>query len=265
MDSTITAILLYQDKAIIKSMIIIGVCIFLDHALKSVFEAIINRKIKKKSDKRKITLLKLTSNVIKYVLILIAVIGCLKAFGYDITSLVAGLSVAGVIAGLALQDALKDIIMGANVILDNYFNVGDIIRIDDFEGRVIGFGMKATKIKNVDNDETMVIANRNITKAVTLSDIVKVHIPTSYEIPIENVENVLKEAIKQIEKYDFVKYGEYQGVDEFGQSAMIYGIRFHCAKDMKLQTLRKSQEIIKRLYDKEGWSIPYTRVDIHEE
>ena len=48
-----------------------------------------------------------------------------------------------------LQDALKDIIMGCNIILDNYFVVGDIVTYNGFTGEVVEFGLKNTKISPI--------------------------------------------------------------------------------------------------------------------
>ena len=90
--------------------------------------------------------------------------------GFNVTSFIAGLGVVSVIVGLAVQDALKDIIMGFNIIVDNYYSVGDIIKIGDVEGKVVELGVKATKLKDINTDNILVIANRNISQALRISD-----------------------------------------------------------------------------------------------
>ncbi len=109
----------------------------------------------------------------------------MQLLGFNVSSLIAGLGVVSVIAGLALQDALKDIIMGFNIIVDNYFSVGDIIKIGDVEGKVIELGVKSTKLKDVNNDNIFVIANRNISQSLRLSDQLVVDVPVSYDEPTE--------------------------------------------------------------------------------
>lgn len=133
--------------------------------------------------KREITYIKLAKHIINYVIIIIAFLFILQLLGFNVSSLIAGLGVVSVIAGLALQDALKDIIMGFNIIVDNYFSVGDIIKIADVEGKVIELGVKSTKLKDVNNDNIFVIANRNISQSLRLSDQLVVDVPVSYDEP----------------------------------------------------------------------------------
>ena len=103
-------------------------------------------------------------------------------FGVDTSSFIAGLGVASVVIGLALQDALKDIIGGINIILDNFYVVGDYVKYGDFTGQVISFGLKSTKIKDF-NGNVMVVSNRNIDEIINLSQdkhVILLNIPTCY-------------------------------------------------------------------------------------
>ena len=118
--------------------------------------------------KRRNTIVALVQNIIKYIIIIFAGLVCLRAWEFDVSGIIAGLGVAGVVGGLALQDALKDIIMGCNIIMDNYFVVGDSVTFEGFTGEVIEFGLKNTKIKNADG-VVYVIANREISKIYNLS------------------------------------------------------------------------------------------------
>ena len=67
--------------------------------------------------------------MIKYFIAAVSAIMILNIYGVDTTSIIAGLGVAGVVIGLAFQDALKDIISGINIIMDNYYVVGDLVKI----------------------------------------------------------------------------------------------------------------------------------------
>ena len=60
-------------------------------------------------------------NVFKYVLFIFMAIFLLNLYGVNTTSVIAGLGVAGVVLGFALQEALKDIISGISIIFDDFF------------------------------------------------------------------------------------------------------------------------------------------------
>lgn len=76
-----------------------------------------------KLDKRKKTYLKLFKNILKYVLLIIVSVIILQINGVNVSSIIASLGVITVIVGFALQDALKDIIMGINIVMIDYLLV----------------------------------------------------------------------------------------------------------------------------------------------
>ena len=55
----------------------------------------------------------------------------------------------------------EDLIAGLFIILDDQYNVGDIVEIDGFRGTVSSVGLKSTKVRNYLGD-VRVYANRNI-------------------------------------------------------------------------------------------------------
>ena len=72
----------------------------------------------------------------------------MTVYGVDVTSVLAGLGIVGVVLGFALQDLAKDIIAGFSIIFENQYAIGDTISINGFKGEVIFLGLKTTKIKN---------------------------------------------------------------------------------------------------------------------
>lgn len=214
--------------------------------------------------KREITYIKLAKHIINYVIIIIAFLFILQLLGFNVSSLIAGLGVVSVIAGLALQDALKDIIMGFNIIVDNYFSVGDIIKIADVEGKVIELGVKSTKLKDVNNDNIFVIANRNISQSLRLSDQLVVDVPVSYDEPTEKIEKLIDIMVEQISQCPNIKGAKYLGISEFKDSSVAYRIMIYCSAEYKLASRRYALRIIKLTLDANNIIIPYNQLDIHQ-
>ena len=218
--------------------------------------------------KKRNTIAALIESVIKYIIWAIALLIIFSSWGFDVSSFVAGLGVAGVVAGLAIQDALKDIIMGCNIIMDNYYVVGDLISYNGFTGEVIELGLKNTKIKNVDGT-VLVIANRNISEVQNLSQkkaTVSVTVPTSYDEKEEKVEKVLKGAVLEIDKLPLVtSKTEYLGIDNLNSSSVDYLLRAHCKAGDQWELKRKILSIVKRECDKNKIKIPYNQIEVHHE
>ena len=217
-----------------------------------------------KIDRKRKTYIKLFNNILKYILIILTVLAIMQVNGINVSSLIAGLGLASAIAGLALQDALKDIIMGVNIIVDDYFSVGDVVRINGVEGKVIEVGLKTTKIRDIYTNDTFVIANRNIGEATNISTQLDIDVPLPYEEKIENMEKVLEQATSKIEQIEEVVKVEYRGLQEFGESAIIYKIRLYCKPEFKPQIKRDANRIIKQELDANNIDIPYMQVDLHQ-
>lgn len=255
-----------KESDLLKSLLIILGGIILYSVIKIIIRCFIKRGKSSFEKKRRNTIVKLLENIFKYIILILAVIYILDVYGVDTKSLVAGIGVAGVVVGLALQDLLKDLISGLSIMLDNYFVIGDIVEYDDFTGEVIEFGLKSTKIQSF-TGETYSIANRNIDKIKNLSQKssnIFLKIPTAYEISEEKVNKVLNEAIKDIIKNtDADEESCYLGIDDFSQSSITYIIKIHCSQDKRILVRRQALSIIKKHYDDNKIKIPYNQVEVH--
>lgn len=237
--------------------------------IRIISEKILNKSKSEFEKKRKKTVVNLLKTVLKWAVIVIAVIIILDLFGVNVSSLIASLGVASAVAALALQDSLKDIINGASMIMDNYFVVGDIIRYEDFLGTVIELGLRTTKIMNADG-EVKIIFNRNISEVTNLSQKKQsalIIAPTAYEEKIEKVEKVLNEIVDEIRRWDTMDKEEtaYIGVVELKDSCIDYGIRIYCSGGKIWEYKRATLRLIKIKYDKYKIKIPYNQIEVHNE
>jgi small conductance mechanosensitive channel len=199
--------------------------------------------------KKRRTVTNLFQNIIKYIILIFAVLAIFSIYGVNIAGIVASLGIAATIIGLALQDTFKDIINGISIITENYFIVGDIVQYKTFTGEVIEFGLKSTKIKS-SNGEVMVIANRNILELINLSQkeqVVSIDVSISHDTKVKQVEKVITknilpklETIENINK-DSIKY---LGVNEIASSHIKYLVQFSCIRDKQIQAKRDANKII---------------------
>lgn len=235
---------------------------------KRVVEKLIIKEAKSIEIKRKNTMIKLIENVVKYFILLLAIIVVLSVWGINVSGILAGIGVVGVVAGLAIQDALKDIIMGMNIIMDNYFVVGDIVRYNDFTGEVIDFSLKQTKIKNHEG-LVLIVANRNISEIKNLSQknaMLFITIPTPYEVKSDKMEKVLSDICKKISDLEFSTADcENLGIDNFGDSSVDYLIKAYCAASNRFTMKRQILGLVRKEFEKNKVSIPYSQIVVHNE
>ena len=178
--------------------------------------------------------------------------------------MVAGLGIAGVILGVAVQDALKDIIRGFDIISDDYFKVGDLVDYNGIEGIVTEIGIKTTKIKEIKTENIISIPNRSIEAVSLVSKFIYIEIPMPYETPLEQAVNTATEICKEIEKAKDVKTCTYLGVNNLADSAIKYLIKIECKDNAKkLQIRRNALGAVLAGMAKNGISVPYNQIDVH--
>ena len=250
---------------IFKSLFLFLLSIIIYNVFVMIIGSSINRGgLGKLSTKKKATYLKMLKSIIRYVLIVINVLVILKIFGINITSMLAGVGIIGIILGFAVQDALKDIIKGIDIIADNYYQVGDVIKYEDITGKVISIGLKTTKLEDVNTFNIVSISNRNIEKVEVVSNLINIDVPISYEVSLDKAEKVINDIVESIKKHEGVNKCEYRGVNDLADSSIKYQIKVYCNPINKVQIRRDSLRNILVGLDKHNLSVPYNQIDVHQ-
>ncbi len=256
---------LLQRKVILPIIIItFGYIIF--KIIKSVVKKILNRGRTTFEQKRRATIIELTTNIFKTLIAIIVIVMILEIYGVDTASIVASLGVAGVVLGFALQETAQDFMRGISIITDNYYVIGDTVTINGFTGEVIDLSLKSTKIKNLAG-EVLIFPNHTVSSITNLSQEragVKIDVPTAYEEDCQKVEKILKSVVDEAKKLPHV-YGDskYMGIESFSDSSILYSIVIFCKQSDRWDIKRTVNKMIKEAYEKENIKIPYTQVEVH--
>ena len=213
------------------------------------------------------TIQNLILSIIKYMIIIITIVAILAVWGFNVTTLVAGLGLGTAIIGLAFQDLAKDLIAGFAIITEGQYEVGDTIEVDNFMGEVTSISLKTTEITNFKGAK-YIVSNRYMDKVINYSEnpqLAIVDISTPYEEKTDKVEKVLKDMIEEIN--DKVPNSEGDlllwGIQSLSESSVVYRISVP-AKSMKhFETERYLRKQIKDHLDKAGIPIPYNQIEVH--
>ena len=215
------------------------------------------------TSKKSKTYMKLLKSIIRYAFIIVTILRLLQVNGVNVSSLLAGVGIFSVVIGLAIQDALKDIIRGTNILSDNYFNVGDVVKYGQIEGKVVALGLKTTKIESLVDNNIISIANRNIEQIEVLSGIINVNVPMPYEIKIEEAEKVIAEIVECVKCNNNVRNCWYKAVNELADSYINYLIQVDCIPQFKRQVRRDTLRTALQVLEDNNIAVPYQQIDIH--
>ena len=253
-------------------IIYICIAVLINSMLKRLLDRIIKRKQENYNKnsynyKKTETFKVLLKNIIKYIIIVFLILAILTVYGIDVTSVLAGLGIVGVVLGLALQDLAKDIIAGFSIILENQYAIGDTISISGFKGEVIFLGLKTTKIKNYEG-QVKIIANRNATEVINYSmenSLAIVVVDVSYDEDSEKVEQVLNELAEELTRILPKLKGKVEllGIQELSSSSVRYRIIAPTISMEHFDIERKIRKSVKERLDKENIKIPYQQIEVH--
>lgn len=240
-------------------LIYICIAIIINSGLKKLISSILDKKQKRLSKnsynyKKIETFEVLIHNVIKYVIILFLALAIATVYGVDVSSVLAGLGIAGVVLGLALQDFAKDIIAGISILLENQYAIGDTISIGTFKGEVVFLGLRITKIKN-EEGQIKIISNRNVTELINHSisnSLAIIDIGISAEENLDKVEEKLNQlAIQLSETLPNLKGKvEVLGIDKIDSSSVVYRMIAPTVTMEHISVQRLMRKEIKKNLDK---------------
>lgn len=215
------------------------------------------------SQKKNKTFIRLLKSVVGYLLGIVTVLMVLQIYGVDVTSMLAGVGIASIIIGFALQDALKDIFRGFDIVTDGYYEIGDIIKFGDNTGQVTSISLRTTKIQDIATGNLVSIANRNIDQVEVVSNAIYLTIPLPYELPVKKAEAALNLAIKSAKKTPEVTSITLMGLNKLSDSSMDYLIEITCDPAIKSRIRRAALHAIVTSLEEQKISIPYPQLDVH--
>ena len=187
----------------------------------------------------------------------------LQIYGVNVTSMLAGVGIAGIVIGFALQDSLKDIIRGFVIVSDDYYEIGDVIKYGDNVGPVTSVSLLTTKIQDINTMNIVSIANRNIDKVEIDPGYVYIPVPLPYDLKVAKAEEIMHEIVKKLEQHKGITSAAYQGITKFDTSSLNYQIVITCDPANKLQIRRDTLRVIVTTLEEHKLHIPFQQLDVH--
>ncbi|MGD9115955.1 MAG: mechanosensitive ion channel family protein [Dehalococcoidia bacterium] len=217
------------------------------------------------------TLGRVVTQAIGIFIILIGGFMILSELGVDITPLLASAGVAGIVIGLAAQDAVRDFINGFTIMMEDHYNVGDVIKASDLVGEVEEMGLRRTVLRDlkgllhvIPNGEIRISSNytRSISRAFFEVDV-------AYKEDLDRVMDIVRHTWEDLaadpewESKIISKTPWLLRVEDFGDS----GITIRCVGDTRPMeqwgVMGELRRRIKRVFDEKGVEIPWPHVKLY--
>lgn len=153
------------------------------------------------TDKGK-TLANVIASLLKWIIIIAAVLIILSVWGVDTTALVTGAGILALVVGLGAQSLIADILAGIFMVLEGEYVVGDIVIIDNWRGKIVSIGIRTTQLEDVGGNIRIINNSeiRSVTNQTKHQSLANCSVSVSSSENLENIENLIKEALPEVKQ-----------------------------------------------------------------
>ena len=217
---------------------------------------------------RVMTILSMLTSLVNYAGVFLIVYRCLVYFGMDPAVLMTSAGIVSVVIGIGANSLVGDIIAGILLLMEGDVQIGDIVRIGDFRGRVTELGIRKSKLQDLTGSQVKIIPNKEIREVVHLT-MHMVSFPVLFLVPyeedLERVEALIKEALETMPQRipKLSKKPVYMGVEELGDNGVILRILATCHEENRFAVTRSINRDIYMMYNRNGIEVPYQQFTIH--
>ncbi len=213
------------------------------------------------------TLGKFFSNMLRWAILVLAVVTSLQFFGITATSFAAVIGAVTLAIGLGFQNSLSNLAAGVMLLIFRPFRVGDFVNIAGQLGTVNEIDLLITELDTPDGRRICLPNGQvfgNIIENITHHPRRRVDIPVgiSYDADIDQTRAALEKAIAMISPKLSDPAPEV-GLVGLGASSVDWAVRVWTRREDFGVTRQATIRAIKISLDQAGIGIPYPQMDVH--
>jgi small conductance mechanosensitive channel len=188
----------------------------------------------------------------------LAIIGCivglqfLAAVGVNLAPLLASAGIAGVAIGLAAQNIVKDVLNGSLILVEDQFNVGDVVTLAGLTGTVEAMSLRKTTVRGGDGT-LYVIPNSQITTVANQSrdfSVATVNVSVDFSADPNKVVELLGRIANEVRNMPefkdlFLAEPQILGVDAVKGSQLIFPVVFKTLATKQYGPIREFQRRVR--------------------
>lgn len=226
------------------------------------------RKIIGTKSKKLATFISILFSILKWGLVIFVIMRILWYWGVDVITILAGLGIVALVVGLGCQSLISDVVAGVFLVVENAFEVGDIVVIDGFRGIVKEIGLKATKIEDIGGNVKL-IQNSDISTVVNLTHVTSLAVTDvciGYNEDVKKVEELIfKNMDKIIADIDgILEKPKYAGIDALTDSSVNLRFLTKCKEENRFAVERRLNRNFLIFLQENDITIPFTQITINE-
>ena len=229
---------------------------------------LVRKSFKKLQSMRKISSIfgTLMRKVLNAIIWVVAAVFILQDFGVDLTPVIAGLGISGVILGFALQETIASFFSGFIIAVKRPFEIGDYVSIGGTEGTVKTMDIMGISLATGDN-KLITMSNKNVWGSVIINSSaldkrrIDMIVPVAYDTDLVKAKDVISSVI--LSYPEVLKDPEAKiEVHTLADSSINFIVRPWVANADYWTVYWRFQKEIVDAFRANGIEIPYNKLDV---
>jgi small conductance mechanosensitive channel len=224
------------------------------------------RRLPREQAKRVETLSAVLRAAITTLVWLIGIMLALSETGLDIGPLLATAGIGGIAIGFGAQNIVRDFLAGIFVLLEEQYNVGDVIDIAGVSGKVEKITLRTTTLRDIEG-RVHVVPNGEISVSTNHTKGYSRHLldlPVPYDEDIDRVVDTVKQIGGEMQKDPsyagkIISPIQVLGVEAYGSSSVTLRAYIDTIAGEQWNVGRELRRRLKQAYTDERISSPYPR------
>lgn len=207
------------------------------------------------------TLSLISSGTVQVAILFVGLLVLLQQLGISIAPILASVSIVGIAVGFGAQSLVKDIFAGFLILLEEHYDVGDIVKIGETSGTVEHLTLRVTRIRSLDGSLTTIpngsidfVTNRSKDWSRAVMDV-----EIAYSEDMDRAMQIMLETAQQYRQEnteDITEDPAMLGVDRAVGTGVTLRMVVKTAPARHIDIGRELRRRIKLAFDREGIRVP---------
>lgn len=202
------------------------------------------------------TIGRLLLSLVKYASVIFFIYLMLLNLGFNPNALLASLGLISFAVSLGAQDLIKDIMAGLSSVFEGEYQVGDIIEVGGFRGKVLEIGVRTTKLEGRGGN-ILILSNSRVSNIVNMTRMnswYPLELRVASDDSFTEVEELLRKELPGIGESipEIITGPFYKGITGMSGNILTISIIAECNEADYHQVQRSLNSAIREMLDRNG-------------
>jgi len=228
------------------------------------------KKLTEEVEKRTKTLSRALVWIGTVLIVVVVAFMILSEVGIDITPLLAGAGIVGIALGFGAQYLIRDLIAGLFVIIEDQYDVGDVVKLGDVSGIVEEINLRRTVLRDLDGIMHIIPNGQSAVASNYTRDWSRVNLNVSvaYGTDLDHAIAVINRVCAEMVEEPYwgeaiLKTPQVLRVDKLGDSGIEIKILGDTRPIKQWDVMGEIRKRLKKAFDEEGIEIPWPHTKVY--